>query len=127
VESVEYFSKPESCLADNHGSVRSRAKATIRSRSFTTVPGIKIVTPTLVTLYKNASFTTTLVLLVLRTGTSLAPFCDLAGAVLHIFVDFTRYSTLPSHTSTYFMLSSHSAPSTPSINSMNFILILQIL
>jgi hypothetical protein len=89
----------------------------------TTVPGIKIVTPTLVTLYENASLTTTLVLLVLRTRTSLALFCDLAGAVLRVFVDFTRYSTLPSYSTAYSMLPFHSAPSTPSTpstNSVNF-------
>jgi hypothetical protein len=55
----------------------------------TTVPGIKIVTPTLVTLYKNASLTTTLVLLVLCTRTLLALFYELASAVLRVFVDFT--------------------------------------
>jgi hypothetical protein len=95
----------------------------VREMSNTTVPGIKIVTPTLVTLYENASLTTTLVLLVLRTRTSLAPFCDLAGAVLRVFVDFTCYSTLPSHSTAYSMLPFHSAPSTPSTlstNSVNF-------
>jgi hypothetical protein len=55
----------------------------------TTVLGIKIVTSTLVTLYENASLTTTLVLLVLHSRTSLALFYYLAGAVLRVFIDFT--------------------------------------
>jgi hypothetical protein len=48
---------------------------------------------------------------------------DLAGAVVRVLVDFTRYSTLPSHSTAYSMLPFHSAPSTPSTpstNSVNF-------
>jgi hypothetical protein len=32
---------------------------------------------------------------------------DLAGAVLRVFVDFTRYSTLPSYSAAYSMLPSY--------------------
>jgi hypothetical protein len=55
----------------------------------TTVLGIKIITLTLVTLYKNASLMTTLILLVLYTRTLLALFYNLAGVILRVFINFT--------------------------------------